>query len=453
MVIVDTDNTRFEVSIDALGKIIANNDVFVTELTENQEFITKLGDNTQFIENIINQLKGKYGNVGFNTTTNTFFYYDENYNPVTINWDSLNTKIKTFEVDEANDVLVIVDTDNTRFEVSIDALGKIIANNDVFVTELTKNEEFITKLGNNNDFQTIIKNNSAEAVLSLTDELVNNKGVKAGFTFNNGKNTDVVAFAETLTAIAKGKDGSQQIAYSFIDETGKESNTKITVTQDIIDDFELILNNQTVIDLLKQFISTASGDITVKRENGDIIISNSTEAFNLTTEIKNKETVTTIVASGQGVYEYKNEDAIKTNSEGVKINVIEDVQNNFQTIVNDNRVENILNEFINNAIVINYSYDEVIKPEKWLNTTKKVAVRMFDITLNEKTNIIEVNGDFAELVLNARLINKTTNSITEGVIRKAVANGKTQLVLGIPGALSVLHPAGNYYLILEYVKK
>ncbi|MBB1139659.1 hypothetical protein [Myroides sp. WP-1] len=681
LVITDTEDNRFAVPIDELGKIIANNDVFVTELTENSEFITKLGDNVEFIENIINKLKGKYGNVGYDTVNNNFFYYDENYNPVVISWDLLgNTKIKTFEVNQTE--LVITDTEDNRFAVSIDELGKIIANNDVFVTELTNNSEFITKLGDNNEFKEIIKNNSAEAALTLTDSTVNTGGVKGGFTFNNGKTTDLVKYAETLTELAKGKDADQMIEYSYIDETGAAANTKITVTKDIINDFELILNDNRVKQLLEQFISVASGDIsitrnpagdliiktataefnlsqeirakqsittlvnlgqgvyeyknediivnggvgvkinvvedvqnnfeeiidnsevknilnefltknisnvtvtdapngdiilTVKEPNkpareinltqlvqnesfvasidlkdgttnansvlagfefkdgknagskvfaetltklnkgqdanqmieysymdetgaaantkitvtkdiindfelilndntvkqlleqfisttsgevsvtrnpaGDLIIKTATAEYNLSQEIRNKQSVTTLTSLGEGVYEYKNENVIVNGGDGVKIDVVKDVQNNFQKIVDDSSVTNILNTFIKNNVVVNYSYDEQIKPEKWLDTADKIALRMFNITLNTKTNVIEVPGDFASVILNARLIHTATNSITEGVIRKEVVGGNTRIILGTAGSFTVAHPTGTYYLILEYVKK
>ncbi|MGG5508195.1 hypothetical protein ACPDG4_15385, partial [Myroides sp. C20-1] len=423
---------------------------------ENSEFITKLGDNVEFIENIVNKLKGKYGNVGYDTTTNMFFYYDEDYNPVTISWDLLgNTKIKSFEIDEVKDALVLIDTEDNTFEVKIDDLGKIIANNDVFVTKLAENNEFITHLGNNTEFQTIIKNNSATASVKLTDALVNIDNVKGGFEFNNGKNTDVVHFSETLTELQKAKNATTNLTeYYFIDETKNRDSVVIEVSQDVINDFELILNDPDVIALLKQFISNTSGDVIVERNTlGDIVITANGNTFNITEEIKDKETNTTLTSLGEGVYVYKNEEAIKTGGAGSQIDVIEDVINNFDTIVEDTTVKNILNEFVNNAVVVNYSYNEVIKPEKWLNTDKKVAVRMFDISINERTNTIEVNGDFAEVILQARLINKASNSITEGVIRKTVVNGNTQLILGIPGAVTTVHPIGTYYLILEYVKK
>ncbi|MDM1046544.1 hypothetical protein HX004_17135, partial [Myroides sp. 1354] len=153
LVITDTDNTRFEVTLDELGAAIANNEVFITELGDNIEFINQITNNEEFINNIINELNNTYGNVGYDTTTNQFFYYDADGNPVTIDISTLtNTKIQSFVVDQANNVLVITDTDNTRFEVTLDELGAAIANNEVFITELGDNIEFINQITNNEEF-------------------------------------------------------------------------------------------------------------------------------------------------------------------------------------------------------------------------------------------------------------------------------------------------------------
>ncbi|WP_040665236.1 hypothetical protein, partial [Myroides odoratus] len=326
---INTTNVRFELLNDQLiitdsedntvalnVEEIAKNTKFVTELVENQEFITKLGDNidfinhitenNEFIKNIIDELKDTYGNVGYDTVNNNFFYYDENKQPVVISWDALgNTKIATFVIDETKNILVITDTEGASFSVTIDDLGKIIANNDVFVTNLVENQEFITKLGDSNEFKTIIKGNSATASVKLTDGAVNAEAVKAGFTFNNGKDLATVEFAETLTAMEKGADAAGFTEYYFVDETGNHDDVVIQVTQDIITDFDKILNDNSVKNLLEQFISTTTGDVSVVRDSiGDIIIKTSADAFNLTEEIKSKETKTTLKAVKYPVYVY-----------------------------------------------------------------------------------------------------------------------------------------------------
>ncbi|MDM1398925.1 hypothetical protein HX049_17440, partial [Myroides odoratimimus] len=102
---------------------------------------------------------------------------------------------------------------------------------------------------------------------------------------------------------------------------------------------------------------------------------------------------------------------------------------------------------------VDYSKQEQIKDVKWLDTDKKVAQRVFEVELTKPDNQITLDGDFATIILDARFINQTTNSSTRGLIKKEVIGGKTVLTLGTPGTLTVKHPKGKYYLILEYVKK
>ncbi len=277
LTIVDTEGTAFSVSIDDLGKVIANNDVFVTELVENQEFITKLGDNidfinqitnnNEFIENIIKELKGKYGNVGFDTVSNSFFYYDENEQPVTISWDLLgNTKIASFSVNA--DYLTIVDTEGTAFSVSIDDLGKVIANNDVFVTELVENQEFITKLGDNIDFINQITNNN-EFIENIIKELKGKYGNVGFDTVSNSffyydeneqpvtiswdllGNTKIASFsvnADYLTIV-----DTEGTAFSVsIDDLGKViANNDVFVTE-LVENQEFITKLGDNIDFINQ---------------------------------------------------------------------------------------------------------------------------------------------------------------------------------------------------------
>ena len=723
--LVVTDSNNHSVSLAVTE--IANNKTFVENIATNQDFITKLGDNIdfvnqitnneEFIENIVNKLAKKYGNVNYDTVNNTFFYYDENEVRQEIDWSALNTVNVSFTLE--NDHLVVTDSNNHSVSLAVAE----IASNSTFVTTLVDNQEFITKLGDSTEFQTIIKDNSVESVLALTNKAANENEVRAGFSFNNGKSLETIKFSETLTAMEKGTDGDGKIEYYFIDETEERDDVVLTITQDVITDFEKIIEDDSVKILLQQFISTATGNVSVVRDaNGNIIIKNATDTFNLTDEIRLQETNTLLSSDGAGVYVYKNEEAIKTNAEGITINVVSDVQNNFQEIIDNSSVQTILNEYLTNnisnikvidkngdvvfvineggvdtevniseiirgesyvaslevketgnandvkagftfndgknsasevfaetltslnkgtdadqkieysyedetgqtastkitvtqdiihdfdkiiadnsvktlletfiststgdvvvsrnengdliikasgtsynltdeirskesltslkyeseeveengitvnknfliytpergnaqridittlvesnetltsllgkkdaqdaiipavyiytdenkveweidvpaalknstvfndyltdlisnissAAIVNYSYNEELMPGKWLNTDKRIAQKVFDVELASRTNIVQVSGDFASVILHARLINKQTNSITEGVIRTAVVNNNTQIVIGIADSLTVLHPVGSYYLILEYVKK
>ncbi|MGG5507808.1 hypothetical protein ACPDG4_13365, partial [Myroides sp. C20-1] len=232
----------------------------------------------------------------------------------------------------------------TAVEVKVDANGDtvFVITKDGALTEVN-----ITEL---------IRDNTYVATLELTENTSNAEGVQAGFTFHDGKNATVATFAETLTKVSKGQDSNQQIAYSYIDETGVASTTQITVTQDIIDDFGKVLADDTVKALLQQFIASAQGDVAVVRLNGDLIIQTATEEFNLSEEIRNQETTTTLTASGAGVYVYKNEAAVKDNTAGITINVVEDVLNNFETIIESTEVQNLLSTYLTKEFDGNVTY-------------------------------------------------------------------------------------------------
>ncbi|QQU04408.1 hypothetical protein [Myroides odoratus] len=184
LVVTDSEQNVVELAVTD----IASNKTFVEQIATNQDFITKLGDNATFITTIVDMLKDKYGNVGFDVATNSFFYYDADYNVVHISWESLgNTKIKSFTIDEVNHELVITDTEDRRFPVAIDDLGRVLANNDVFVTNLVNNKTFTTKLGNDEHFVTTITNNE-DFVTNIVNEL---KGKYGNVNYNPTTNTFV----------------------------------------------------------------------------------------------------------------------------------------------------------------------------------------------------------------------------------------------------------------------
>ncbi|WP_394367081.1 hypothetical protein, partial [Myroides albus] len=83
-----------------------------------------------------------------------------------IDWSSLNTVNKTFELKDVEGVasLVIIDSDGNSVHMAV----ADIAKNETFLTELTENQDFVDKIFNNNEFITKIKN--VQAYSSLTDQ-------------------------------------------------------------------------------------------------------------------------------------------------------------------------------------------------------------------------------------------------------------------------------------------
>ena len=128
LVITDSDGNAVALAVEE----IANNTIFITELTDNQEFI----------DEIINMLDGEYGNVFYDETINEFYYIDDNGDEQPIDWSDFNTVNQSFTLE--NDHLVITDSDGNTVELAVEE----IANNDTFITELTENQNFIDEIIN-----------------------------------------------------------------------------------------------------------------------------------------------------------------------------------------------------------------------------------------------------------------------------------------------------------------
>nr|WP_255493658.1 hypothetical protein [Myroides sp. WP-1] len=205
----------------------------------------------------------------------------------------------------------------------------------------------------------MITSNSVVADLQLiTNTEIDPETVKGRFYFNNGKNETNVNFSETLTAMEKGTDAEGKSEYYFIDETGGRDQVVIQVTQDVIGDFDKIIQDAQVKKSLTDLIKVSEGNITVKKDGNDnLIIKTADGEFNLSDEIKNKETNTLLTSLGAGVYLYENEDVIKNNTgTGVTINVVADVQQNFEEIIKDSEVKTVLDQYIANGFDGNVTY-------------------------------------------------------------------------------------------------
>ncbi|MDX4975471.1 hypothetical protein, partial [Myroides odoratimimus] len=159
----------------------------------------------------------------------------------------------------------------------------------------------------------LIKENSTVASLVLKDTENTNK-VKAGFVFNSGANNAAdVVFAETLTELEKGyrthNVNGEDIdlkEYYFIDETRNRDDVIIKVSETIIDEFDKLVKFDKVKNTLNEFISNVSGDVSVVKVGDDIVIKDnkSQVEVNLTNQIKDKETKTTLEAVKYDMYVY-----------------------------------------------------------------------------------------------------------------------------------------------------
>lgn len=100
---------------------------------------------------------------------------------------------------------------------------------------------------------------------------------------------------------------------------------------------------------------------------------------------------------------------------------------------------------------VDYSLTAKETGEKWTDGSPVVR-QVFDITIGANgANEITVPQAIPGLIIDARLINNSDNSVTRGIINKTTTGNSTTMKLGIPGFVTNYHVAGTYSLILEYV--
>ena len=151
-----------------------------------------------------------------------------------------------------------------------------------------------------------------------------------------------------VTKLVNNQNGT----YTYTNESGVVSI--IDVPASIINQFQDIINNTNVQEILNEYLVTNGGNVkfdgtsfTYIDSNGDI------QNIDMSSIVKANETITTLVkdASGNGKYTYTNESGVD-----VLIDVPADVVSNFETIVNNTEVQEILNQIIKN-VGGNVSYD------------------------------------------------------------------------------------------------
>ncbi|MBB1140065.1 hypothetical protein H4K33_11275, partial [Myroides sp. WP-1] len=142
---LNTTNVSFTLEEDFLMVTDLDNRsvrLHVQDIAANLTFVRKLVDNSSFISELINKLKGKYGNVVYNVTEKKFYHIKEDGTQELIDWTDFNTTNESFTL--VNDMLTITDSDGNTVELDVTE----IANNTKFVTELTNNMSLITNIVN-----------------------------------------------------------------------------------------------------------------------------------------------------------------------------------------------------------------------------------------------------------------------------------------------------------------
>ncbi|MEL4008877.1 hypothetical protein AAEZ63_13505, partial [Myroides sp. C2723] len=298
--------------------------------------------------------------------------------------DELGTeRFITVSQDVSNDFETIINDNKTILE-------EFITNTtgDVKVIEKEGDIIFVVKEGDSVkeiNITEIIKENTF--VASLANETVNESGVKAGFTFNNGKDTENVKFAETLTGLSQGRDAKNYIEYSYTDETGKAASTKITVTQDVINTFPEIIKDSEVIREIEKIITDKRSDISIVKEGDNYKITyvteNGTETIDLGEFVKDNQKYTSVTAVSKTA----------TTGKGLTIDTKEagkDVITFTETVTTANRFVKgaIANVTDADAKFTYYKYIDELGTERFITVSQDVS-NDFETIINDNKTILE----------------------------------------------------------------
>lgn len=335
------------------------------------------------------------------------------------------------------------------------------------------------------NFQQIMSDSNVQKELTLLIKQVAGNVFFDGSSFsyvdNQGNSQvinldDLLNFNETVTSLTRQDKG----VYTYLNEAG--DTFQITVIGDVIKDFETIIEDQDVLNQLVEIVNKygATGNVLFDGTSFTYMDKDGTQKpIDMERIVKNHETKTTMLKQGSGLYTYTNE----VNQEvtiDVTADVIEEVTTNFQTIIDHNNVDFILNEYINNvkeilhsngwefwfiddmgnqihlkpSEMLNLRYSEYPEPtgKRWVDYSEVFEIAL-PITLENPTNEIKLPDVVWDKIniIEMRLTNEIANTITTSVA--GYSNDTRILKFGPTASGDPLHPAGDYRLILEFIPK
>ncbi len=313
------------------------------------EWIRLIGSNE--VDNLRNTV-----NVSLTILNDELILTDSDQNVVKMPWDSqemvTSNETETKIIKNADGSYTYI---NERgVEVIIDIVASVIQNfEEIINTQSVQNifNEYVTKLEGNitydGDNFIYYDENGIEQTINIT-EMVRGK--------------------ETLTNLVKVGEGK----YTYYNEASYDSNgvlvpgatgVTIDVITDVTNNFEDILNEETIKNLFNEFFTTIKGNVTFDGDNFIYYDENGIEqTINITEMVRGNETLTNLVKVGEGKYTYYNEASydnngvLKPGATGITINVITDVINNFEEIINEESIKNIFKEYFT-TIEGNVTYD------------------------------------------------------------------------------------------------
>ncbi|MCH7400211.1 hypothetical protein MM236_19625, partial [Belliella sp. DSM 107340] len=178
--------------------------------------------------------------------------------------------------------------------------------------------------------------------------------------------SEIVKANETVTLLLDTSNGT----YTYYNEESIDSDGNpiapgvlIDIPSAVISEFETIIQDGDVRELLSTFITeNAAGNVTFDgtdfsyvNEDGDL------ETINLSEIVKANETITLLLDTSNGTYTYYNEESIDVDGNpiapGVLIDIPSAVISEFETIIQDGDVRELLSTFITENVAGNVTFD------------------------------------------------------------------------------------------------
>ena len=267
------------------------------------------------------------------------------------------------------------------------------------------------------------------------------------YTDENGDLTtipliDLVGDAQTVTTLVNNGDGT----YTYTSED--TTVTVVDIPAAVADEFQTIINNPAVQNILNQYISqNAEGNVTYNGTDFQFVDATGTlQTIDIQGMIQANETLTPLVDNMDGTYTYTDEDGTQT-----IIDVPAAVADEFQTIINNPAVQNILNQYISQNAEGNVTYNgtdfqfvddtgtlQTIDIQSIVQANETLTELNYDAATNELTYIDE-NGDpttipLVDMVGGAQTI--TTLADNGDGTYTYTSEDNTQTIIDVPAAVA-----------------
>ena len=249
---------------------------------------------------------------------------------------------------------------NYKDETGANATTQITVTSDVInsfseiIKDPTVNNSLSAFISGATGSVTVSKNGNGDVIIGYKED---NKPVTVNLT-------ELIAEKQTETSIIADMNGTKKTGvYKYYNEKRADSNyepVEITVVGDVMNNFEDIINNEDVKKIFNDYFTAnppAGGTVTYKLDGGNHIFNytdkdGKPQVLNMSKVVKDYETLTTIVSDAKGTYTYKNEAGTD-----VKITVVDDVANNFDTIVKNQKFKDVINNYLKDNAEGNVTYE------------------------------------------------------------------------------------------------